>query len=397
MKRIIVTLICFITVFHLFSQEKRRIISYNLGSGVIDTLSAVNYDENIISEHTNFYLGKHSNSFSPLDMNIPTDNVYPNSQYTYKQRVDDYYDVNDFPIRTSIELFRIENGISKPKCSGSMISSKHVLTACHCVMDMVKDTLLYDSLSVHPVFNNGNDNINFGHSKVTKIYKLEKWNNVSFHDFALLELEEPLGKQTGWIGIGFTQNDDDLKDKIYYKFSYPGKANFPPFDQYNYNSDTLYFNYGIADVFQPHSIMISSSLAIPGESGSHLIQIENETKYVSYGVLSFASGSNHSRIRNLDYYSIKSIIEPYLASIPKDIINSLSVYPNPATDIIYYELPKTSNVHIRLFNITGKIVYEESRSMIWRNQIDVSSLPPGTYLLSVISDNNKYTSKIIKK
>lgn len=66
---------------------------------------------------------------------------------------------------------------------------------------------------------------------------------------------------------------------------------------------------------------------------------------------------------------------------------SISLYPNPATDMIYYSI--TENVElssIRIVDITGKMVY--STNTINSNQIDISGFAGGLYFMQFISDES---------
>jgi hypothetical protein len=154
----------------------------------------------ITSESTPFYTGNYDRLFCNLDMEIPDDPVYPESHFITRQKVSDFYNVNEFPIRTSIKLFRVENDSLKQKCSGSLISRYHVLTACHCVAKFNIDSLLYDAFWVYPAYDKGKQSPDFGKSQVNKIYFFQHW-NINHTDFAILELDQPLGDEAGWIGM----------------------------------------------------------------------------------------------------------------------------------------------------------------------------------------------------
>ena len=166
MKFIHILFLSLLVSINVFSQTG-QIISYDLKAKITDTLNYVS-NVNIAYEKTNFDIGSFNNNFSPLCEKSPTKNTFPNSWFTIKERVELDYNINDFPIRTSIKLFRSDNGTLIQKCSGSMVSRKHVLTACHCVFDPMTGNILYDSLLVTPAFDNGIENLNFEGSWVKK-------------------------------------------------------------------------------------------------------------------------------------------------------------------------------------------------------------------------------------
>ncbi len=73
---------------------------------------------------------------------------------------------------------------------------------------------------------------------------------------------------------------------------------------------------------------------------------------------------------------------------------SLSVYPNPATDFISLKLDVNSEKAIVVIeNALGQKVKELS----FGEQMNVSDLPPGVYLLKVYSAGESYQAKIIKQ
>ena len=59
---------------------------------------------------------------------------------------------------------------------------------------------------------------------------------------------------------------------------------------------------------------------------------------------------------------------------------TISVYPNPAKDFINVKLLGQSRYQVRLYNLQGKMVLLETNA----DQIDVTSVASGTYLLEVL-------------
>lgn len=86
----------------------------------------------------------------------------------------------------------------------------------------------------------------------------------------------------------------------------------------------------------------------------------------------------------------------FLISLPKlgtSDINSVKfeVYPNPTTDFINIEAKGTVSNSI-LYNMQGQKILNSNQ-----NQIDISVLPKGTYILKTTIDGKDVTKKIIKK
>ncbi len=64
---------------------------------------------------------------------------------------------------------------------------------------------------------------------------------------------------------------------------------------------------------------------------------------------------------------------------------TVSVYPNPATDVIYVETKGLINGKIRLMNMAGQTVKTKNFSGDDRTNVDVRDLPAGVYMLQTTS------------
>lgn len=74
-------------------------------------------------------------------------------------------------------------------------------------------------------------------------------------------------------------------------------------------------------------------------------------------------------------------------------LSEITIAPNPANDIITIDLDK-HEADLRLFDITGKAVYEQTR-VNGKHQIDLSPLNNGLYYASIQSEGFQRTVKII--
>jgi hypothetical protein len=71
-----------------------------------------------------------------------------------------------------------------------------------------------------------------------------------------------------------------------------------------------------------------------------------------------------------------------------------SIYPNPASDLLYINGLNNESATVTIFDVSGKIVINQS---LTNNTIDVSSLPKGIYILRVTTVESVHTSRFVKK
>jgi hypothetical protein len=97
----------------------------------------------------------------------------------------------------------------------------------------------------------------------------------------------------------------------------------------------------------------------------------------------------------------KSAIVQLPAAKPENTVKQgseqLSISPNPATTytIVEYSLPvKASNASISIYNTNGVVVWQQDIKLV-KDQVivDLSSIPSGSYMVSLQSGNQTLTSK----
>jgi len=79
--------------------------------------------------------------------------------------------------------------------------------------------------------------------------------------------------------------------------------------------------------------------------------------------------------------------------IESDIVNTIKVYPNPTSDIIYISNNPYKEGTINIFNVFGKKVFSSPYS----DKLDIKHLVNGIYILTIDNCKNRTTYKIIKK
>ena len=388
-------LLAFFSLLHLNAQNKTMLV-FDLANGTLDSISNISIDTSIQFDNTPFYIGDFNSNVQLLEQDAPVENVYPNTQFTYKKKAALDFELNSYPIRTSVKIFYIENGVLNNLCSGSFISKKHILTAAHCLSEINTNTLLLDSIVVCPVYDNGNTNPNFTCTNASKVYFFKDW-VVAGEDFAILELEEPLGMLTGWISIGFDETNNQFTDDIFYKFTYPSIF-IPPIDSTEYNGDTLYYNYGKIDIIDDYFIGVSNTSGIVGESGSSLIRVLNNEQYISHGVLTYSNNLRHSKITREIFYFLQHVIEDDIVLNTNDLDTEaeLRVFPNPTNGIFQIEnLSENEPANIYIYDLLGRTVYFKNH-FVAGQQINISSLASGQYFIMIQTGQAEKAVRIIK-
>ncbi len=373
------------------STYGQTILIYDLENGTLDSIVSFPIDTSLSSSHTGYFEGAYSTNIAALSNVFPTMNTFPQSEFSIKRKVALDYSVDDFPVRAITKTFGISGGAIDGQCSGSMISRRHVITAAHCHFGLGTNDLLRDTFIVCPAYDSGLAHPEFGCIDVSKIYVVKDW-NISGTDFAILELIETVGYETGWLGVGFEEDSTTIVDRMHYKFSYPATY-LPMIDSNVYNGDTMYYNYGKLNYLSEVSLGVAGGSGIPGESGSPLIHVENNQDYTVYGTFTFISNLIHNRINNWIYHAIFSIISNDLnVGEPIDPSSGI-VYPNPAINVINIEGFNSMTVR-KIQNTIGQEI------TAWRQngtQVLIDQLVPGIYFLFIETEVGVVSLRFVKQ
>ena len=96
-------------------------------------------------------------------------------------------------------------------------------------------------------------------------------------------------------------------------------------------------------------------------------------------------------INQSEVVSNEVIVDVDLCTVVHELKSNLLIYPNPTSGILFIN---TDNIEsISVVNLLGSIVLTKNNS----NNIDLSSLPKGSYVVSIKSNNNVFVKQIIKK
>jgi hypothetical protein len=109
-------------------------------------------------------------------------------------------------------------------------------------------------------------------------------------------------------------------------------------------------------------------------------------------------------IDNLNIQGSSSISNPILAIEPGTEIRGLQVSPNPSTGHIFIEMPLLAvgnlekEIHIGLSDMMGKMILAKKYSLtgdLFKEELDLSALGQGTYLLQVQTGDKLISRKIV--
>ncbi|MFA7686353.1 MAG: T9SS type A sorting domain-containing protein [Moheibacter sp.] len=82
----------------------------------------------------------------------------------------------------------------------------------------------------------------------------------------------------------------------------------------------------------------------------------------------------------------------------QDVLNqSLQIYPNPSNGELNIQLKeKSNNISLNIYDLTGKRVAQNTFENSNKLNVNLSHLPPGTYVIHLVADGKKWTQKWIK-
>jgi len=86
-----------------------------------------------------------------------------------------------------------------------------------------------------------------------------------------------------------------------------------------------------------------------------------------------------------------------VSGVPQAITNgSFLVYPNPTNNLLNFEFANNNVQKVQIGDLTGKILIEKS-DIQPNATIDISAFSRGIYIISIHSDNEIFTTKIVKE
>jgi len=93
------------------------------------------------------------------------------------------------------------------------------------------------------------------------------------------------------------------------------------------------------------------------------------------------------------------IVDPnYLSTEKHDVFGNLVIYPNPNNGIVNISgITLENNTKVTLIDISGRIIQQKNYSQTQKIELDLRAIQQGTYFVTLESENQKITRKIIKQ
>lgn len=130
---------------------------------------------------------------------------------------------------------------------------------------------------------------------------------------------------------------------------------------------------------------------VDGATGISMFSLPQDICFNSNGDL-FVGDDNNNVIRILTNYNPKGIHEI-------NPVGQLSVFPNPSSDLVTIYNPSNEShiISVTVFNVQGKLIKQFNVEPMEENiTLNVSDLPPATYILyALTSDNKQLSSRLI--
>ncbi|MCB5956120.1 Ig-like domain-containing protein [Enterococcus sp. CWB-B31] len=224
-------------------------------------------------------------------------------------------DTTQYPYSAVVRTVATGNGHNGGQGSGALINSNLVLTCAHAVFNLENG---FANVHVTPGNSTTEPKIPFGKTESKKVYipKAYRDNPTIEEDIALIQLENSIGTQTGWMGI--TYFEDYYSYGNYTVTGYPGMFGG---DMYTENNET--------NIIMPDSSknLFTYFDVTTGNSGSPLYNSLNQIRGV---IVSYANEKDETiaaRATNIDFNRFAFI--NYLISKPVEL-KKIAIAPKTA-------------------------------------------------------------------
>ncbi|KGO91247.1 T9SS type A sorting domain-containing protein [Flavobacterium subsaxonicum] len=173
----------------------------------------------------------------------------------------------------------------------------------------------------------------------------------------------------------------------------------------------VYFNYDgtiyVYDIENSESIEVGT---FEGEETYTITTQFNEAGTIGYyinGEYATSINAANGTTTNLLVYTIDDWDSSYfvdnvaystsLLGVKTSLLSSLSVYPNPAKDVVTISNNENALINnVEVTDINGRVVKTANYSGVTNAQVNIADLANGVYMMTIASDKGTSTQKIVK-
>lgn len=228
------------------------------------------------------------------------------SHFSTVMRARDVFDVAAYPARAVAKLYRLDVDGKRQgtACTAQFVGPRHLLTAAHCLIDRsagkphpgFEIAIRYDGdrhrgiLPVSAGWVLSSETV-----KRPSVVKATKPidSAANCQDLGLIEVEEPVGRRLGWLGMSTAPT----LGTILHRFSYPQESAVVGLERFmldstqpkdirdaiqkevirnrltepDFSPSNLYYEYGPADQVHDEALSERNGAILPGRSGSALL------------------------------------------------------------------------------------------------------------------------------
>lgn len=144
---------------------------------------------------------------------------------------------------------------------------------------------------------------------------------------------------------------------------------------------------------QTTTVWTSSAVISPSWLQITAIFTPTTTGVYNFGFNHFSPSQATEVSLALDTFAISSVL-----SNEEFKVNQLTVYPNPAADVLNIKSSGSANINaVQIIDLNGRQVITKSFNNVSDAQINVNDLSAGMYLINITSGENTVTKKFLKQ
>jgi hypothetical protein len=315
-------------------------------------------------------------------------------KFTRPMLADRIMTVAAYPAGTTVQLQMYKKKKAVGQCTGNLVAPNLVLTAAHCLVNPATRRPDCDEIIVASAGTNTIDGGRLASRARSALMLKSYYDQEGREDIMLLELEDPIGEHTGWIGLSCRGDSSFIESTLFHKFSFPAQV-----QEVSFGATTgrqLHYNYGSIGFISSDVLGIigePAPHATPGQSGSSFLYTDRD-KWYSVGVSIYSRMYQHQRITKEIFDAFEPVI---LESITGMNTLPYVLYPNPVRQsaVLKVATPMTRYT-LLILNTNGDIVRTRSGANSDTVMIDRENLSAGEYSFRLQDDAGRAARGLLR-